>query len=102
MLQKPIGVLFPLHPTNYAPFPKSMADGKRYRFGAVLRDPVVIVLLYLIWAGSQPREHMSIHPSIQRNGQCHSRRVTISRQCKRGTSRHHQSHIDGQSWVHFS
>lgn len=46
---KPVAMLLTLHPPYDAPTPMAGGDGQGYRFGSVFGDPVIVVVLAIVW-----------------------------------------------------
>jgi hypothetical protein len=72
VLKKPVRMLLTLHPTNDAPRPVSMGQSQRYRLGAILCDPVVVVLIGFAHVSPWPKELTTSQDSFQVQGESHS------------------------------
>jgi len=95
-------VLLTLHAPNHAPFPVSMDQSERHRFGTVLSDPVVVMLIDLAQVSPRPgKQTAAKHPfQIQRDP--HARCVVVPLQCERGTNDEEQCKVCGQPRVHLA
>jgi hypothetical protein len=55
VLKEPVRVLFALHAADDAPLPVQMSKSEGHPLGAILRDAVAIMLIYLVQVSPWPR-----------------------------------------------
>jgi hypothetical protein len=72
ILQEPVRVFLTLHPADDAPCSVSMGHGERHRLGAVLCDPVVVMLVNFAQVSPWPRKQTATQHSLQVQGNPHA------------------------------
>ena len=68
ILKQPVRVFLTLHAADHPPCPVSMHQGQSHRFGTVLGDPVVVMLVNLAQVSPRPREQTATQDSFQIQG----------------------------------
>jgi len=72
VFKEPVRVFLALHPANDAPSPMSMGQRQRHCLGAVLRDPVVVMLIHFAQVSPRPGEQTATQYSFQVQREPHS------------------------------
>ena len=81
-------MLLALQPSQNAPLAVSMRQSKRYRLGAIFRNPVEVVLILFAHIGAGPGELLRTW-------------VAIALQCQSSTPHHDQYELRRQPRMHF-
>ena len=90
-----------LHPADDAPCPVLMGNGKGDSLGALLRDPVIVMLIQLAQVSSGPGKQATTQDSFHVHGKANARCVRVPLKGERRPFYHHQCKVARQPAVHL-
>ena len=90
-----------LHPADDAPSPVPMGNSKGYGLRALLRDPVVVMLIHIAQVSFRPRKQAATQVSFKVQRKPYARKVRVPLKGKRRPFYHDQCKVARQPAVHL-